>query len=59
MIKTSTKNNAIIEQKNDEVSETIQNDLFYDSIKKPLNNLMRNPEETTIQNILDFSKKLA
>ncbi|MEE1884985.1 hypothetical protein [Pedobacter flavus] len=56
MIKTST-NNLLIEQEETLDPDPIQDQLFFESIKKPLNRLMRNPSDETIEKILDFSKK--
>jgi hypothetical protein len=63
MTKTSTFSNLVSKpnEKSDIMTAnqaTQQEELFYNSIKKQLNELVKEPSDETIQKILTFSKNL-
>ena len=58
MIKTSTKKNAQSGSKSKDVPDAKLEEFFYDSIKPALDKLKCDPEESTIQLLLNYSKKM-
>lgn len=62
MIKTSTPLNPVNYQGQQPAEETVQQtttqeELFYNSIKPQLDQLVKNPSDETIEKILAFSRK--
>ncbi len=62
MIKTSTSLNTVNYQGQQPTEEpvqqtTTQDELFYNSIKAQLDQLVKNPSDETIEKILAFSRK--